>query len=36
MKVMQVEPHFSWLRGFAIPALFTVFGVALGFANANI
>ena len=28
---MQTEPHFSWLREFAVPVFFTLFGVALGY-----
>jgi len=28
---MQAAPHFSWLPGFVIPILFTLFGAAFGF-----
>ncbi len=28
---MQTEPYFSWLREFAVPAFFTLFGAALGY-----
>jgi len=28
---MQGEPHFSWLREFAVPVFFTFFGAALGY-----
>lgn len=28
---MQAEPHFSWLREFAIPVFFTLFGAILGY-----
>src|SRR5437879_8028850 len=28
---MQAEPHFSWLREFAVPVFFTLFGAALGY-----
>lgn len=28
---MQADPHFSWLREFAEPAFFTLFGASLGY-----
>ena len=28
---MQAEPHFSWLREFAIPTFFTLFGAAIAY-----
>jgi hypothetical protein len=33
---MQAEPHFSWLREFAVPVFFTLFGVALGYISTLI
>jgi len=31
LEAMQAEPHFSWLREFAVPVFFTLFGAALGY-----
>ena len=36
LATMQTEPHFSWLREFAVPAFFTLFGAALGFIASQI
>src|SRR6266849_343971 len=33
---MQAEPQFSWMREFAIPAFFTLFGAGLGFIASQI
>jgi|SRR6267378_6929884 len=33
---MQAEPHFSWLSGFVIPILFTLFGAGLGFIASQV
>ncbi len=36
LPMMQAEPQFPWLREFAIPAFFTLFGAALGFIASQI
>jgi hypothetical protein len=33
---MQAEPHFSWLREFVVPVLFTLLGGALGFVTSQL
>ena len=34
--MIETEPDVSWLRDFAIPALFTLLGAAIGFISSQV